>query len=58
MVVLCTAKEARTHNGRKSASSINDVGKTGKVQATPPPPKKTQPNKQKNWTIFLYFTQK
>ena len=40
-------KEARIHNGKKTASSINSVGKTGQQHA-----------KESNRTTFLHHVQK
>ena len=40
-------KEARIHNGEKTASLINGVGKTGQLHV-----------KESNWTTFSHHTQK
>ena len=40
-------KEARLYNGEKTASSINDVGKTGQLHT-----------KESNWTTFSHHIQK
>ena len=40
-------KESRTYSGEKTASSINDVGKTGELHA-----------KESNWTVSSCPAQK
>ena len=40
-------KEARTYNGRKTASSINGVGKTGQLHT-----------RESNWIAFSHHVQK